>query len=108
MPTRLCLQECCPNPATYRGRCPDHARHNERTINRAGRQVYNTKRWSIVRRKVLFENPLCACGCGRIAEDVHHKRDLEDGGDPWDSENLEALAHDCHSKETRARQNHAA
>jgi 5-methylcytosine-specific restriction endonuclease McrA len=108
MPTRLCSDPTCPEPATYRGRCAAHSRTNERSTNRAGRKLYSTKRWQIVRRKVLFLNPLCECGCGQISTDVHHKQDLDDGGDPWNPENLEALAHDCHSKETRARQNHAA
>lgn len=104
MPQRLCSTPTCPSPATYRGRCPDHARHNERTINRAGKRVYNKARWKHTRKRYLFENPLCECGCGALATDVHHHVDLDDGGDPWAFSNLEALAHECHSRITRGRQ----
>jgi 5-methylcytosine-specific restriction endonuclease McrA len=107
MPIRLCNgHPTCSEKAVYRGRCAKHSRENEREINRAGRQLYGTKRWQMTRRKVLFLNPLCQCGA--IAEDVHHKVDLADDGDPWALEGLEALCRSCHSKETRARQTDAA
>lgn len=99
MPTRLCAIPTCPEPATYRGKCAEHNRSNERTTDRAGKQVYSTKRWAMTRRKVLFLNPLCECG--EIATDVHHIRDLADGGVPYDQANLEAMCHSCHSKHTR-------
>lgn len=101
MPTRLCAEPGCPNPAAYRGRCATCARVNERRTERAGRHVYGTRRWVMLRRSVLFERPLCACGA--IATDVHHKHDIADGGDPWDPANLEALCHPCHSRITRRR-----
>jgi hypothetical protein len=109
MPTRLCSDPTCDQPQTYRGRCAKHTRTNERSVNRAGRKLYSTKRWQLVRRKVLFLNPLCSAdGCDAIAEDVHHKVDLADGGAPYDPANLEQLCHSHHSQETRARQTHAA
>ena len=42
--------------------------------------------------------------CGRIATDVHHRVDLRDGGDPYASENLASLCHECHAKVGRERQ----
>ena len=102
MPTRLCLTAGCPNPATYRGRCPQHNRTTEQSTRRAGRHIYNTKRWQQTRRAVLFDQPLCPCG--ELATDVHHIVDLDDNGDPWAMSNLEALCHPCHSRITRRNQ----
>jgi len=104
MPTRLCSEPSCPEPAHYRGRCATHARTNERTVKRAGLRIYSTSKWQNTRRRYLFLHPLCECGCGRISEDVHHRVDLDDDGDPWAFSNLEALSHSCHSRTTRQRQ----
>jgi 5-methylcytosine-specific restriction endonuclease McrA len=104
MPTRLCSDPRCDQPQTYRGRCAQHARENERSIKRTGIKIYSTKRWSNTRRAVLFAQPLCACGCGRIATDVDHIIPLSEGGDPWDRANLQGLAAACHSAKTRTEQ----
>ena len=103
MPTRLCLAPGCPHPAAYRGRCPDHARTNDQTINRAGRKIYSSARWRHTRERYLLEHPLCE-RCGALGTDVHHRIDLADGGDPWSFTNLEGLCHACHSRITRAGQ----
>lgn len=65
------------------------------------KSVYNTKRWQILRRSVLFNHPLCECG--EIATDVHHIRDIQHGGDPYLPANLQALCRRCHSRITKAR-----
>lgn len=49
-------------------------------------------------------NPLCA-ECDRHAlvtpgEVVDHVKELKDGGDPWDVDNLQTLCKECHSKKT--------
>lgn len=49
-------------------------------------------------------NPLCA-ECDRHTlvtpgEVVDHVKELKDGGDPWDVDNLMALCHACHAKKT--------
>ena len=49
-------------------------------------------------------NPLCA-ECDRRAlvtpgEVVDHVKELKDGGDPWDVDNLEVLCKSCHAKKT--------
>jgi 5-methylcytosine-specific restriction enzyme A len=98
----LCAEARCPDPPVYRGRCQRHARQRDRQINRAGRAIYNTKRWKLTRRRKLTETPLCECGA--IATDVHHLQDIADGGDPWAMANLQSLCHSCHSKTTRAAQ----
>ena len=105
MPVKLCSSPRCPHPATYRGKCSHHSRVRERQTNRAGKAIYNTKRWQMTRKAYLAKQPLCETeGCGEIATDVHHRVDLADGGDPWNLEGLEALCHSCHSSTTRQRQ----
>ena len=49
-------------------------------------------------------NPLCA-ECDRHAlvtpgEVVDHVKELKDGGDPWDPDNLQTLCKECHAKKT--------
>lgn len=97
MPIRLCLHPHCPHPATHRGRCPTHSRANNRATHHY-RHIYNSKRWAIVRRHILFSQPLCECG--DIATDVDHMVPLDDGGDPYNPTNLQALCHPCHSRKT--------
>lgn len=99
MPTRLCLEPRCPHEATYRGRCRAHTRSRERATH-PNSAVYKSRRWRILRAKVLFDAPFCACGCGALATDVDHIRAIEDGGDPWDTANLQPLAKACHSRKT--------
>lgn len=101
MPVRVCETSGCPEFVHYRGRCRRHARQRNRETRSQNKPIYNTTKWKLTRRRYLFEHPLCECGCGQIAEDVHHKVDIAKGGDPWDPANLEALTHSCHAKITR-------
>jgi 5-methylcytosine-specific restriction protein A len=101
MPIRLCLEPKCPTPARYRGRCAEHAAVNERrTHNPEHRRIYNSKRWKVLRERVLTDQPLCPCG--QIASDVDHIKALEDGGDPWAPGNVQGLCKPCHSVKTAA------
>lgn len=103
MPKRLCLQAGCDQASTYRGYCQSHSTEKERGINRAGSSIYKTKRWSLTRRKKLSLSPLCE-RCGSLADTVHHRVDIAEGGDEWAMSNLESLCASCHSQETRRRQ----
>jgi 5-methylcytosine-specific restriction endonuclease McrA len=103
---RVCLTPGCPQPATYRGRCATHARKRERHTHR-NKPIYNSKRWAMLRRKQLFDHPLCQCPdqtCTEIATDVDHITPIENGGAVWDQANLRSLAHACHSRITRRAQ----
>jgi 5-methylcytosine-specific restriction protein A len=104
MPIRLCLERRCLEPAVYRGRCLTHRTEWNRDTRSKNKQVYNSKRWRILRRKKLGLNPICEHCDNTLADHVHHIRDIQQGGDPWTMANLEALCHSCHSIETRARQ----
>lgn len=101
MPSRLCLEPRCPERAVYRGRCQHHARQRERQTH-PNKGIYNSKRWRLLRRRVLFEQPLC--DCGEIATDVDHIVPIEHGGPVWSRQNLKARCGPCHARKTRAEQ----
>ena len=100
----ICLEPGCPNFAERRGRCVDHARAYERTIGRAERSKYGSRRWRIFRAAYLSEHAACEHCRRRLAEHIHHIVDIAAGGAMYDTDNVEALCAGCHSKETRRRQ----
>ena len=102
MPRRLCSTPGCAAAPTYRGRCQTHAKRTEqqRNLSRADkRRVYNSKRWQQLRKRVLFEQPLCECG--EIAVDVDHITSLEAGGQPFSKANVRGMCKSCHAKKTK-------
>lgn len=106
MPTRLCSSSGCPEPVVTRGRCRLHARANNRAThsNTTNRRVYNSKRWQLLRKRVLFEQPICA-GCDdALAVDVDHITSLDHGGAPYDRANVQGLCPTCHGRKTRQEQ----
>jgi 5-methylcytosine-specific restriction endonuclease McrA len=55
----------------------------------------------MLRRRVLFERPLCAVdGCDLIATDVDHILAIEDGGEPWTRTNCQPLCRWHHAQKT--------
>jgi 5-methylcytosine-specific restriction endonuclease McrA len=46
------------------------------------------------------ERPRCACGCGRLADDVHEVLSRARGGSITDRANMRPLARWCHDKAT--------
>jgi len=59
----------------------------------------------MVRKAKLFANPLCElehAGCLGIANEVHHRVAMEDGGAEYDLTNLVSACKPCHSRATRA------
>ena len=109
-PVRLCSTPRCPNHATNRGTCDDCRKRYERERSRVRRaegvernRFYARKHWRIVRLPQLFEHPLCEIdgpGCLKIANEVHHRVALEDGGKPYSPSNLLSLCKPCHSRLT--------
>lgn len=100
MPVRLCLDETCPNVATHGGRCIEHQRSHARTHRPKFLSVYKSKRWRMLRKRVLFEEPICQdCG-GALAAEVDHIVALEDGGAPYARDNVQALCGPCHGRKT--------
>ncbi len=61
----------------------------------------NRRRWAIVRRAALHRDAWRCQQCGRAGRlEVDHVRALEDGGDPWAPDNLQALCRRCHIRKT--------
>lgn len=102
-PASLCIHPGCIDLATYRGRCQQHARQRTQQTRSANAPIYNSRRWKITRRHKLSLNPICEDCDQRIAEHVHHKTDLQAGGDPWAIDGLEALCASCHNRTTARR-----
>jgi 5-methylcytosine-specific restriction endonuclease McrA len=95
-----CSVSPCTEVAVYRGRCRRHTRERSREQDRS---VYNTKRWSILRRAILSEQPFCAePGCGEFATDVDHIVPLAQGGLPYARDNVQPLCAPHHGRKTRA------
>jgi 5-methylcytosine-specific restriction endonuclease McrA len=70
-------------------------------------RFYARKRWTMARRNKLFLTPLCALehpGCLGIANEIHHRVAMEDGGDAYAIENFVSTCKPCHSRETRREQ----
>lgn len=100
MPSRLCITAGCAGTVASGTRCPSCAREQSRLregrVKRKGQRIYRTKRWQVLRRRVLAEQPLCPCG--EIATDVDHVTPLSQGGSVWGRANLQGLCAACHGR----------
>ena len=103
-PQKPCAQPGC--PALTRERyCGAHKRADMNRYNHHQREPETAKRydgcWKKIRAAFLAAHPLCEmCEAdGRLtpATIVHHKRKLSEGGTN-DSDNLQSLCAECHSR----------
>ncbi len=63
------------------------------------------KRWRVVRLQALDRDGWACTSCGRRGRlEVDHKTALEDGGDLYDLDNLQALCRSCHFSKSRREQ----
>jgi 5-methylcytosine-specific restriction endonuclease McrA len=111
VPTKLCLEPRCPNPARPgKGRCVDHDRQAEAARSARRREttngIFKTKRWALTRGAVLARDPICKACDNALSTQVDHIVPLEDGGDPYRLEGLQGLCDPCHWSKT-ARENAA-
>ena len=91
---RISDEPRCPAHQRKAPRKPDNRRPNSR------QRGYDAK-WEATRAAYLSEHPRCACGCGAEATDVHHLDGLGPlGPRGHDPDNLQALSHSCHSRQT--------
>lgn len=71
--------------------------------------LYSTRRWRKRRQDHLAAHPLCvmceAAGVVRAAAEVDHVVPIEQGGDIWSGDNLQALCKPHHSAKTAAETN---
>lgn len=63
------------------------------------RWPYGTKQWRYIRLAKLGATPMCE-HCGGVANQVDHIVPIEDGGLPFDMDNLQSLCQRCHSAKT--------
>jgi 5-methylcytosine-specific restriction endonuclease McrA len=101
---RPCAIGSCPEPAAPgKSQCVKHAaeqRKQNRTVNNS---FYASKPWRLSRRAYLFKHPLCEFvlpngeTCGEIADSVHHRVPIEDGGARRDEANMMAVCRPHHS-----------
>ena len=93
----------CHRPATYRGRCQEHARTQEKArYNADTRKWYCTTDWAILRQAVLADDPICVMCKIAPSTDVDHK--VPHRGNYilfWDRDNLQGLCKSCHSAKTQ-------
>ena len=107
-PRTPCLHPGCPALVTKadRGRCPEHKKAHEKALYRergsAATRGYDS-RWARFRSMYLAEHPLCGCGCGRAAEEIHHIVPVKGPDDPlfYEESNLLAMSKGCHSAVTQ-------
>lgn len=65
-------------------------------------RLYDRQRWHRVRARELARDPVCE-GCEEQASmHVDHITPLDQGGAPYDPENLQALCIPCHNEKTAA------
>lgn len=97
----ICRRPGCPERATRRGYCAEHAPLAQPATPRpsAAAQGYGAK-WRALRARYLKLHPMCEWGgCVELATDVDHIIPKTQGGtDAW--ENLQALCHPHHSRKT--------
>ena len=108
MPRRICAEPGCPRPARMPNpRGDEHARkvereRSQRRRDETGARVYDLQRWRMTRRRVLFEQPICAACDNALSVEVDHVVPLADGGDPFKRSNLAGICADCHRMKTAA------
>jgi 5-methylcytosine-specific restriction endonuclease McrA len=62
--------------------------------------MYASKRWAMFRRAKLNRDPICEICDAALANEVHHKVAMEDGGAPYSFANVVSTCKPCHSRET--------
>ena len=55
-----------------------------------------SKLWEVIRGKVLKNDDMCVCGCGRPANQIHHKTYTEANLLGTTLRGLVAISRDCH------------
>lgn len=88
-------------------RCSKHQHKKQvqqHQVDESGKYIYHTPRWRRLRLQKLSHEPLCEhCkmeGVYKTADMVDHIKEISDGGEPYDINNLQSLCHKHHSKKT--------
>lgn len=90
----------------YEGRCRVHAIDRDREIKDASpwRWVYLDRRWRVLKRQVRREQLVCVGyrgeTCYEVWTSLDHKVALQDGGEPFDRENVQGMCERHHNMKT--------
>jgi len=69
---------------------------------KAGKRVYKTKQWQIVRQQVFARDNWRCVKCGRMGIlECDHIESIQKGGDWFRLNNLQTLCRGCHIGKTR-------
>ncbi len=90
---------CSSHPLTHTPK-KRYEHHHDPT----GKVIYGTYKWKKLRKAYAAEHPLCEhCLRYEILEPVavvDHIKEIKDGGEPYDPNNLQSLCHSCHNRKT--------
>lgn len=101
-PRKPCAKPGC-NKLTRERYCPKHQNYSrklwDKTRGTSKERGYDSQ-WRKTRKVYLAVHPICECGCGRLADTVHHIISVEEKPKlrlVW--ANLKAMKRECHEKE---------
>jgi|SRR5579864_340546 len=98
-PARGCVHPGCPEYASARGRCEQHARAFDAARGTTKERGYDGA-WRKFRAWFLRRHPVCE-DCGHAATEVHHKVKIRDRlALRLVESNCMALCHACHAMRT--------
>ena len=70
--------------------------------SKAGRLIYQSKRWRLLRKHILRRDGYRCRLCNRAGRlEVDHATPIVMGGDWWNPSNLRAVCRSCHIAKTR-------
>lgn len=81
--------------------CDEHRYQKQQFQKRSSTAMGYGRKWRAARKSYLEQNPICACGCGRLAEVVDHI--VPHKGDTtlfWDRKNWQPMTVSCHNRKT--------
>lgn len=86
-------------------RCARHALEAEQARpNVAVRRWYRTKRWRLMRARVVREQAYQCADCGQVVAALEVDHIVKHEGNPrefWNRANLQALCRSCHQRKTQ-------
>ena len=110
LPRRICSFGGCQSVAlTDSSRCEKHTRQTAPKRSYAhhyhqGKHIYTSARWIALRDAHRLSHPCCELcerrGIYRPVDVVDHVKEISQGGEPFDPENLMSLCSECHHIKT--------
>jgi 5-methylcytosine-specific restriction endonuclease McrA len=104
MPKRICAIHGLWEKENSKSKCPKCSKLYHKNYDRNHRDkemytFYRSARWKKVRAMQLRKEPLCV-ECNRVAGIVDHIKEIKDGGEKLNLDNLQSMCKSCHSKKT--------